>query len=341
MGKIVLTDHFEARTLTGIVRSRPLFNTLFLSLFFPLARYNLLDTDTATIELELFGKALAPFVTDYEGGSLVDSTKREVQAIKTTRVRPKKQFRAADLLKAPALGQSPYNPGLPGDRILTAVTRELDDLKDRAIKTMEVMAAQAMQGAIVINQDNINRQIDFLIPAANKVTLTGTDKWTDPASDPSGDFEEWNQLAQESGYPGNVCIMGDKAWTAFRKNAAVKEELDNKRIETGHLGPNVQSMYKGRVNGVDIYNCGTTYLDATNTPTKLLAPNKVIFTSTELPTSLDFGLPSDLECAGPTDFFSKSNIEGDPSAIWMLLESRPLPWPKLPNGIVIATVVDA
>ncbi|ABM28085.1 major capsid protein [Nitratidesulfovibrio vulgaris] len=341
MGKIVLTDHFEARTLTGIITVRPWFNSLFLSLFFPESRRNTLLTDTAAVELEMYGKELAPFVTDYEGGTLVENTKREVQAIKTTRMRPKKQFRAADLLKAPQLGRDPYNPGAPRDRILEAVTRELDDLKDRITKSLEWMAAQAMQGGIVISQDNIQRQIDFLIPASNKVTLTGTDRWTESASDPSGDFEEWNALVQESGFPANVCVMGDKAWTAFRKNPAIKEELDNKRIELGQLGPNVQRMYKGRVNGIDIYHCGTTYTDGAGVSQKLLAPNKVLFTSTELPTSLDFGLPADLECSGPVDIFSKSKMEDDPSGLFLLAESRPMPWPKIPNGIVIATVVDA
>ena len=43
MGKIVLTDHFEARTLTDIITVRPWFN----SLFFPQPRRNTLLTDTA------------------------------------------------------------------------------------------------------------------------------------------------------------------------------------------------------------------------------------------------------------------------------------------------------
>ncbi len=50
MGKIVLTDHFEARTLTGIITVRPWFNSLFLSLFFPESRRNTLLTDTAVFQ---------------------------------------------------------------------------------------------------------------------------------------------------------------------------------------------------------------------------------------------------------------------------------------------------
>lgn len=339
MPNIVLTDHFASRTMTGVISSRPWFNTLFLELFFPQARRNTLSTDTSEVELLVYGKALAPYVTDYEGGTLLPNSKREVQAIKTTRLRPKKEFRAPDLLRAPAIGADPYNPGAPRDRILETVTREMDDLKDRIAKTLEVQASMAMQGAIIIDQDNVQRQIDFQIPAANKITLTGNDLWTAGTSDPSGDFEEWNAQVQDSGYPANVCIMGDTAWSAFRKNPVVKAELDNKNYEIGSLGLNVARMYKGRVNGIDIYHCGTSYLNSAGAATKLLAPNKVLFTSTELPTSIDFGLPADLECEGPVEIFAKSELEGDPSALWMLTESRPLCWPKIPNGIVIAQVV--
>ncbi len=339
MGKIVLTDHFEARSMTGIITSRPWFDSLFLSLFFPPARRQNLDTAHAEVELLLYGKSLAPYVTDYEGGTLVENTKREVQDIQTTRLRPKKNFRAYDLLKTPAIGMDPYNPGAPRDRVLEALTMELDDLKDRIAKSIEVQAAQAMQGKITIDQDNIQREIDFQIPSGNIVTLTSGDLWTASTGDPSGDFETWNALAQESGYPADVCIMGDSAWDAFRKNATVKDELDNRKMEIGSLGPNVRNQYKGNVNGIDIFHCGTTYVNAAGTTTKLLDAKKVIFTSRNLPTHLHFGLPSDLECEGPVDIFSKSDIKKDPSGVELLTESRPLCWPKLPNGIVIAQVV--
>jgi len=52
---------------------------------------------------------------------------------------------------------------------------------------MEVLA----NGTVTLAENNLSATIDYLVPAAHKVVLSGTDLWSDPSADPIADLMEW------------------------------------------------------------------------------------------------------------------------------------------------------
>ncbi|NDV20007.1 major capsid protein [Pseudodesulfovibrio sp. JC047] len=333
---------FERRTLTGVMNKRPKKPGLFKSLFFPESSRNTLDTSTAEIHTIVGGKKLIPFVSDVEGGTIVEGTKQESQIVKTPRLRPKVPFKASDLLDFSKPGEPPLvKPGVADDRVETKVSRDLQEVKDRCEITIEYMASKSLCGGkIIVTQDNIQFEIDFRMPATHIIVLSAGSKWNDSGVNPLENLEEWADLIVEAcGLSPDVCIMGTNAHKAFRNNAAVQAELDNRRIESGAYAPVVGKAYKGHVQGVDVFRYGGTYHDVDDSPVKLMEPDYILLGCTDAENSLEFGRPTDLECDGPTEYFTKSDLKKDPSQLDQITETRPLPWNKQPDAFVYVKVV--
>ncbi|WP_243546388.1 major capsid protein [Pseudodesulfovibrio tunisiensis] len=331
---------FDRRTLTGIIDRRPVKPKLFKELFF--SRRNPLDTTTAQLDIIVGGKSLVPFVTKFEGGTLIEGTTRESQVVETPRMRPKMHFSACNLLDFRQAGEPPViKPGVTDDRVDKAIATDMQELKDRVEITVEYMAAKSLQGGkIPLVGETFQGEVDMRMPASHIIVLGAGDTWADAGADPCEDLEVWADLIVDAtGLTPDVCVQGVNAWQAFRNNAKVQGELDNRRMETGQLAPEVGKAYRGHVNGVDIYRYGGSYHDAAGQVQKLMHPDYVVFGCTEAETTIDFGLPEDLENSGPVEYFAKSRINWDPSYLEFLAESRPLPWLKQPDAFVFVKVV--
>lgn len=332
----------QPRTLLGVVNKRPVIPGLFKELFF--TRRDPLATSSAELHSLVRGKKLVPFVTNYEGGTLEEKTKREVQTVETPRLRPKKAFRAPELIDITEVGQSPVLPlGVSLEAALDrAVVEDVDDLMDRIELTVEFMCSRSLTGTLDVEQENVHVQVDYRMPATNKVVLTGGDLWSAyDTSTPVDDFEAWAAVILEaSGLAADTCVMAPDVWTKFRRHPQVKDELDTRRLEGSLLSPKVQSFYKGNINGVDIYSYSGTYEDASGTPRRLIDAGELIFGSRDAECSIVFGVPEDIDAGKrPMQFFAKSFKEDDPSALFLLIESRPLPWPKQIGGFIHSKVL--
>lgn len=72
--------------------------------------------------------------------------------------------------------------------------------------------------------------------ASHKVALSGTDKWTDPASDPIADIEAARQAIRTScgAYP-NTAILGPAAYSALKNNAKIVARFRNTDVFTAQM----------------------------------------------------------------------------------------------------------
>ncbi|UIJ38512.1 major capsid protein [Desulfobaculum bizertense] len=337
-----LPSQFEAISLTDVVKKRPMLPGLFKELFFRVR--NELSTKFAQIEVVVRGRQLVPLVTDYEGGTLSAKTRRELRTVKTPRMNPVQRFSAPELVDATQPGAGVYRQ--PSVDLQAAMERtlvqDLDAMKDDIELTIECMCAQAVTGSLTVEQDGKKAlDIDFQMPAENKIVLAQSVDWSSENADPEKDFEDWGaRILDETGHGADVCIMGTSAWRAFRNNKKVMDALDRRRVEIGSLSPNVNKLRKGEFNGVDIYVYGGQFVDCDGVTHQLLDPNEVIMGATSAKSSIEFGVPEDLANHGePNQYFSKSWEEENPSAIWIGIESRPLPIPKEPGAFVHATVI--
>lgn len=96
----------------------------------------------------------------------------------------------------------------------------------------------------------------------NKVTLTGTDRWNDPTSDPFDDIDTARQsIRSQTGVKPNKAIFGPKVVSALRRHPMVIARLSTAEIRTPASIAQLQALFE-----IDeIIEGGTVYFDeATN-----------------------------------------------------------------------------
>ena len=336
-----LPGQFDTRVLIGVINKRPVLPSLFKNLFF--STRNPIASKFAELEVTVGGKQLIPFVGDYSPGTVIGRVGRESRSVKTPRMRPKLAYRAPDLLDHTAPGGNAHlQPGETREQAIErCIALDLDNLKGRVETTVEYMCAQALKGYLSYTGDDISFTIDYLMPDAHKIVLGSGSRWGDTGVDILDWLEaQGDMIVEACGLSPDVCVMGTKAWGAFRKDEQVKEELDNRNMNVGQLAPVIGKAYRGSVNGLDIYRYGGAYQDSAEALQKLLGPEYIVLGCSQAETEITFGLPEDLAAGGMAmEYFSKAYYEDDPSTLNILAESRPLPLPRLPGAYVYAKVV--
>ena len=335
-------DFFTPRTLTGVINLRPIKWDLFTGFF---KAQDPQPNDVFLLETSLRGASILPSITNYDAGTMRKSESLSVGYVKAPRFRPKRAFRAADLLKTQK-GFTPYDPRInPVER---AIADDMDAHRDDIDRMLEIMCAQAaVDGRIdlydVVEGEVVkNYTVDFNRPASHDVTLPGSDLWSDPDSDLIGSIEEYNLLIQEdtSGLSATDLILGKNAWTAFRRHPDVKDTLDNRRIDIGSLSPRVQAKFKGQWNGLNIWVHNATYKDIDGQTKYYLEPDCALLLARDAESVIEFGQPVDVKCEGPARIFAKQFEQEDPSGIFTIAESRPLPITRHTGWTVKLTVLE-
>lgn len=327
---------FDTRALLAVVYIIGRAPGLFKELFFTKRKTH--PTKKVEIELVRKGKKILPFVTDVEGGKLVDRSRRELRTVECPRLRPKDAFSAPDLLSQTAPGEVPYadNPNFltPEQRIEQKIVEQLTEFKDSVERTIEYMCSKVgTVGKLVVIQENISFEIDFGMPDENKVVLAGEDLWSDPGMTifkVLGQIEDWatNLVGENSGLPADILMLGTNAWNKLFAIEGFLKLLDNRRVDLGHLSPMVAKSYKGTIGGVDLYVNSDKYEAEDGNLVPMLDPDYVVMGSSLCDASIEFGLPQELPSPGPMEFFAKSYVEEDPSQLMLVGESDPLPNPK-------------
>lgn len=301
-------------------------------------------SDTIDVDIVVGGKQMVPFVSPVEGGTVVAKAGQSMKSVKTPRLRPKKPFTAQELLLERAPGGTFYASGA-GD--ITAarnqkLVTELDLLRNGIDTTIEYLCGQALTGAVTVTQENLAFQVDYAMPAANKpVNGTGA-KWTDSTGDPLADSQAFTDIIQAAtGQGPDVCVMGSSAAAAFLNKVAGSKWFDATHLQAGGFNWKADTAYLGNGLGVDYYRCATQVTDTSGNAVSIVAPDKAIYVNTRARITIEFGLILDLEAGAQVigEYFAKSWIEKDPSVLWMLAESRPLPVLWQPDAVVYADVV--
>lgn len=334
-------DYFDPRIVTGVINKRPRKHVLFTDMF-----HRQQPSAAEVFELHIVSKGISmlPAITNHSAGTMRQGTSREVVYLKAPRFRPKRGFRAADIFKQPA-GANPYQPMEdPRER---AIAEDMDMHREEIDYTLEVMCAQAVVKGKVDLYDVVDGKkvptysVDFRRPPAHNLVLSGTKLWTAATSDLFDQIDAWDDMIQEETNIGSSDLyLGKAAWAAFREHKDVKNKIDTTSgVDAGQLSMRVGRKYKGTWNGLNIYVVSGTYADMDGTVRPFLEPEYALLVAAGAQTIIEFGRPLDLSCEGPVEVFAKLFMQDDPSGLFTLCETRPLPWIKQPGWVVLARVV--
>lgn len=131
--------------------------------------------------------------------------------------------------------------GCNNEDLVRAISDQIFDGQVNLIKGSEIMpkamAAQVLQnGQINYSSDSNDGDVivDYGVPSNHKITLTSTDKWTNPTADIVGDIKKWQKIITDENYP--------KPTTLFITESTFDNTfLINDRI-TKHLNGNVNNQ---------------------------------------------------------------------------------------------------
>ncbi len=228
---------FTPRVLTGVINLRPVKHDLFTSFFHEVDPK---PFETFELETSLRGASILPSITNFDAGTMRKGETLNVGYVKAPRFRPKRSFRAADLLVTQK-GFTPYDPRInPVER---AIADDMDAHRDDIDRMLEIMCAQAAVDGRIDLYDMIEGEavqtyaVDFKRPKNHDIKLSGDAAWSNEKSDLVGSVEDYDLLIQEDtgGLSATDLILGKDAWTAFRRHPDVLGEAACGHIADNHL----------------------------------------------------------------------------------------------------------
>lgn len=325
---------YETRTMLQALEQIPSPRTFLRDTFFGGVKTH--DTKHVDIDIVKGKRKIAAFVKPISEGRVVENEGFETKTFTPPYLKEKKRLTPQELFNRPA-GSVIYAPGDgPEARAQKELGTKLAELEDRFTRREEVMAAELMNsGLVTVTGEGINAVVDFGMPAAHKVTLIGTDLWTDAASDPLTDLIDWClMIGQASGLLPNTAILGIDVWKALRSNAKFTAALDNRRIINGQIDPRVLPngvSYLGSINesgvDLDLYTYAEWYVDpVTSNELPMVPADKLWLGNPAARCKRLYGAIEDLDAGGlaAVERFAKSWVVPDPSVRWLLLQSAPL-----------------
>jgi len=130
------------------------------------------------------------------------------------------------------------------------MAKDLASLSDKIMRARMWQASQIFStGTIAFNTAGFSEgvaPVNFNCPVAHFAVLAnaaGTLFWDNAASTPVANLEAHARLIRiNGGSPVKNIVFGRTAWTNFRGNLSVRNELDNLRINYGIIDPQVPNM---------------------------------------------------------------------------------------------------
>lgn len=174
---------------------------------------------------ENVGYELFPAVPVYKtGGKVIMFTDRDFKLYNSTRA-PGSNTKRIDIGyegDSYAVENHSLEGKVPREHLRdTAAEAPTINLGMRATK--KVMRALHLE--LEVQQATIARD-ESKYPATNKITLSGTSKWTDPTSDPIGDMETGKEaVRQQCGTEPNKLVLSPAAFKALKNHPAILKRL--------------------------------------------------------------------------------------------------------------------
>lgn len=346
-----MTSLLDARTLTQAINKTKVIEPYFLNNVFKNKQY--VKTKHIDIETISNNTRLARYVNDHEKAIPISKSGRTYNSVKLPRTYEMKFFGLDEIQNFKSLG-AVYGDAAVTDRNREAalwVAQELQDLKERAIRRDEMIAAMALfTGSISIVQDNIEWTVDYGYEEdTHLIELTGEDRWND--ADNTTILEQLRQykklIKKRCGIVPRIVILGSNAATALLANADIKALLDNQNYRVGAIDltrdPEANGMYLGTLAGMQIFEYDQQYENYSGTDTDMIDSNKMLMLADSPSFRQYHGAIYRLVNGNLTlvsnDMFVESRTNDDQTAVEWRVEHKALPVIHDPDCLISATVV--
>ncbi len=355
----------ETVQLTRTIDRRKRPRSFFKNIAFTAPR--LLDAETVRVGRIEGDRDTAPFSLPGTTALLVGGRRAGESQFTVPNIRIKTPVNPGDLGWHRQMMEDPFESSSRdfNRKLAARVAYVQGDLDNRISNTEEFMAAQMLfKGQMTYSVvGHASWTIDFEKPAANTVVLGAAAMWDTPTAFPEMQFRQAKQVVQDgAGIALTDVMLGSEAAAAFIQNEGIRQRLDGERYETGFLNLEQDFLDGGSVNflgrfmGVRVWEY-IAKLTVNGVVTDLVEPKMAEFFSRSAGTNqeLVYGAITDdfdairrspassvLHLSGVgtmTTRFSKAWQDKDPSSLYILMQSRPLPVTHTPDATYSVQVV--
>lgn len=274
--------------------------TMFLSGLFVSPPENFHTTEEVEIDIIRSDEDISIVVTDLSTGYRMNSDDLFTnKAFKPPIHKEKIALNAFDLLKR-VPGDDPFQSPDFRASLINRMFRGMVKVERKIRRSMELQASQVLQTGTITLTDSAGvalYTLDFK-PKSSHFPTAGT-AWGTGGDDPLGDIEALAEQIRNDGLEDpDELIMGVDAFNAFIKNTEVREQLDNRRMETMRIVSMEKRGNGGTFRGVvevgnykfDIWTYGGRYKDPqTGNKIQFIDPSKVIVRSSTARLDATFG----------------------------------------------------
>lgn len=329
-------------------------NSTFLGTFFAgISQDRMFEGEELELSYYDGQRKMAPFVRVGAEAKMIQGPSKSFAMVKGPNIRIKMPYHPHGVLNERLPGTSAYPTR--AERA-AAIRRDKQlhfaELTRQADERVEWMWAQSLKGKIEYSRDEGDSfEIDFRRPAANTITLAGTDLWSDTANaDPRKDIVTAERLiVPKLGSSATHVLMGRNAAEALLEIEKVQKHLERdsafsagSRLDlTGRLKENGGRLVANNLYGLEWWEYDRQTLDDDGSTVDLVDPDSIFVLSRSralMPRTFYAAIP-DLDAFGQSNLgmlkrFAKSWITKDPSQEIHLLHTRPFPYFQRPEGVV-------
>ena len=291
---------------------------------------------------------LAPFVSPLVEGQIVRSQGYATKSFRPAYIKDKRVMEDGKAVRRRP-GMPIAGPLDPMQMRLLQVAAHSEDQIRMVNRRLEWMASTVLRtGQVTISGERYpTTVVDFGRDPSLTVTLTSGSLWSDDGADPLEDLEEWSGLIRGvSGARAAEVHMAENVWRVFRKNAAVKELLQDNRyspasaLEIGAQAAKLGATYKGVIGDFQIWIYADSYVDDAGVVRKYLPDDYLLLVSPDVDGVRHFGGIKDEDVGFQVrDYFQKSWKQPDPAVRYLMLQSAPIVVPYRINATLSAKVL--
>ncbi|MDM5272084.1 major capsid protein [Sulfurovum sp. zt1-1] len=326
---------------------------LITRLFFPMTKTT--KEKYVDVTTKKGGRKLAPFVSPKLGGVVMKQNGKKLATYEPPLLKPKLVTEADSILEEQSVF---FGDGkTPEDRAEDKLIEDETELKRMVYRRKEHMAISLVTtGKFNALGEGVEEEFDYSMNANNIVTLTGTNLWTDAASNPLKNLSTWaDDIFKLTGKKPDSTVFGKDVYSAFKLNDAVIKAYDTRRINVGELRPRPMLDAEGKpIPGVtyvgrweeenlDIYAYNDYYEDEDGVVQAMFPADKLVMGNAMDAGHFDHaGITDKKELPGQVfegEIFVKSYTTDDPSDEYLLAQSKPLPIPSDIDSFLCAKAV--
>lgn len=323
-------------------------------------RETILPTESVELSYREGERFLAPFVEINAEAIPVGGRSTTFANVSTPNIRIKRPMDAyqAFLRRQPATGMFISGGGPVAAARNQAIAEDSLFMSEMIDNRIEWMTGQLISGTadgkMVLAyevQANANWRIEIPRATDVDVVLTGT-AWDSGTPNVQADFLTVKRLlSKHVNAAPTVCVMDSKAANALLNIAAVKTDLDRRNLDIGSLNLQAQfadsgAILHGTLYGIPIWEYNREYVDEAGATRLFLgggtSPTGVaVFMAQSALTdsTIYYGCIPDHDAFESGAFvgkrFAKAWKTQDPSVYTQLVQSRPLPFIRRPNAVVV------